>query len=246
MRIINNKIKELISKKYFFNIVYGCFIICFSVFVVLEAIVIPKGEQKVPHNESFINDLDESSVIIEENKYVDNNIQITISYDRYCDSNIYIADVKLSNYKYFRTAFSKDIFGKNIERETSVTAKENNAIFAVNGDYYGFRDFGFVVRNGVVYRKNARPTGRDDIMIFYTDGTVKFAHERTTTMESEIIQSKKEGKDIYQMLTFGPVLIDNKDNESTSENEDTIVNPRTAFGIYSPLHYVFVCVDGRK
>ena len=40
--------------------------------------------------------------------------------------------------------------------KTSVTAAENNAILAVNGDYYGANSSGYVIRNGVVYRDSIR------------------------------------------------------------------------------------------
>lgn len=64
----------------------------------------------------------------------------------------YVADVTLSDATTLRSAFAKDQFGENITELTSEIAADNDAIFAINGDYYGFRDTGIVIRNGVVFR----------------------------------------------------------------------------------------------
>ena len=56
-------------------------------------------------------------------------------------------------------ALAKDQFGENITELTSEIAADNDAIFAVNGDYYGFRDTGIVIRNGVAYRDEGARQG---------------------------------------------------------------------------------------
>ena len=68
----------------------------------------------------------------------------TVTYD--------VADVVLGDATRLRSAFAQNRFGANIVESTSDTAADNNAIFAVNGDYYGFRETGIVIRNGVVFR----------------------------------------------------------------------------------------------
>ncbi|GHU45670.1 hypothetical protein FACS1894120_0950 [Clostridia bacterium] len=71
-------------------------------------------------------------------KYKDKNISIKIEKIRKYETDIYVADVKLSSLKYLKTAFAKDTYGRNVTAATSVIANKNDAIFAVNGDYYGF------------------------------------------------------------------------------------------------------------
>ena len=68
----------------------------------------------------------------------------------------YVADVVLSDATVLRSAFANNQFGTNIVEDTSTIAAENDAVLAINGDYYGFRDSGIVIRNGVVYR-DSRP-----------------------------------------------------------------------------------------
>ncbi|MBC6498549.1 phosphodiester glycosidase family protein [Weissella confusa] len=53
---------------------------------------------------------------------------------------------------YVATALANNTYGRNYTEKTSSMASEHNAIFAINGDYYGFRDTGYVVRNGTLYR----------------------------------------------------------------------------------------------
>lgn len=63
-----------------------------------------------------------------------------------------MADIQLSDVSYLKTAFANNIFGRNVTQTTSEMAEANNAIFDINGDYYGFRDTGLIIRNGVLYK----------------------------------------------------------------------------------------------
>lgn len=64
----------------------------------------------------------------------------------------YTAEVKLGSASILRSAFANNQFGLNIVQNPSEMAAAHNAIWAINGDYYGFRETGIVIRNGVVYR----------------------------------------------------------------------------------------------
>ena len=60
----------------------------------------------------------------------------------------YVADVTTPDASFLRTAFAEDTFGTNIVADPSVIAAQVGATLAINGDYYGFRDEGIVIRNG--------------------------------------------------------------------------------------------------
>ena len=47
-------------------------------------------------------------------------------------------------------------YGKNVTEKTSAIAIANNAVLAINGDYYGAQESGYVLRNGVIYRNKAK------------------------------------------------------------------------------------------
>ena len=84
--------------------------------------------------------------------YEDDNIKINLSTQNYNDTIVYVADVKLSSADYLKTALAQNLYGRNVTAKTSEIAEENSAILAVNGDYYGAQERGYVIKNGVLYR----------------------------------------------------------------------------------------------
>lgn len=158
----------------------------------------------------------------------------------------YVADVVLTNATTLRSAFAEDSFGENITETTSAMAAANEAIFAINGDYYGFRDTGIVIRNGVVYRDEGVRQG----LAFYTDGTVSVYDETTTTADELVANG------VWNTLSFGPALLEDGEIVEGIEEVEVDTNfgnhsiqgeqPRTAVGVIDENHLVFVVVDGRS
>ena len=64
----------------------------------------------------------------------------------------FVADLRLSSGTALRSAFADDTFGANIIALPSVIASDAGASWAINGDDFGFRDSGIVLRNGVAFR----------------------------------------------------------------------------------------------
>lgn len=242
-----NKLIKLFSKPYVFAIIYTIFIILFTTYIMLDALVLEKNVIEVSQNNFNEEEYKKIEKIFNDNTYQDENISINIKKDNKFDSNIYLIDVKIKDIKYLKSAFAKNKFGKNVGDITSIIARENNAILAINGDYYGFRDYGYVIRNNVMYRDIARKDGKDDCLLIYNDGTFKMIDERKDSLNDEIENAKNENKEIYQCYSFGPRLVE---NGKITENEDDLEikgkNPRTAIGIIKPLHYTIVVCDGRS
>ena len=171
--------------------------------------------------------------------YSDSKSKITVTQYRAYDSNIYVADVEVTDGTSILSAFANNTYGRNITDITSDMAEENNAVLAINGDYYGARQSGYVIRNGVVYR-NQGNNGED--MVISKDGTLSFISESDTTTDS-LIQ-----KQAWQVLSFGPVLVENGQIAVTENDEVGMAmasNPRTAIGTVAKNHYLFVVSDGR-
>ncbi|MBY0013057.1 phosphodiester glycosidase family protein [Paenibacillus typhae] len=158
----------------------------------------------------------------------------------------YVADVVLKDASSLKSAFADNSFGTNITEVTSEIASSNDAIFAINGDYYGFRDDGVIIRNGTVYRDD--PVR--DAMALFGDGTMQ------TYNEEEVSSDELLAQGVTNTLSFGPILI--QDGQITSDFSSVKIdtnfgnrsiqnaNPRTAIGMIAPNHYVFVVVDGRN
>ena len=171
--------------------------------------------------------------------YSDSKSKITVTRYRAYDSNIYVADVEVTDGTSILSAFANNTYGRNITDTTSDMAEENNAVLAINGDYYGARQSGYVIRNGVVYRSQGS-NGED--MVISKDGTLSFISESDTTTDS-LIQ-----KQAWQILSFGPVLVENGQIAVTENDEVGMAmasNPRTAIGTVAKNHYLFVVSDGR-
>ncbi|MFZ2488032.1 MAG: phosphodiester glycosidase family protein [Anaerolineae bacterium] len=179
--------------------------------------------------------------VVTDTSYQDANIQITIEKIRQYNTDIYIADVVVSDVAYLKTALAQNTYGKNIKQTTSAMAAEHQAILAINGDYYGFRNAGFVLRNGVLYRTTAR-TGSSEALVVNADGNFEIITESSTDAQTLYDQGA------LQVFTFGPGLINAGKISVTSSSEvsqSMSSNPRTALGMIAPLHYVFVVSDGR-
>ena len=172
--------------------------------------------------------------------YEDDNIKITLTDYRENDTDIHVADVVLNSSDYLKTAFAQRSYGRNVTEKTSEIADSVNAILAINGDYYGAQESGYVIRNGVIYRDEAQ-RGNEDLVI-YEDGSFEIIQEDEVTAE-ELLE-----KGAQNVLSFGPALVENG-SISVSENEEVgkamASNPRTAIGIIDENHYVFVVADGR-
>lgn len=158
----------------------------------------------------------------------------------------YVADVVLSDATVLRSAFAQDSYGENIVETTSEIATAHHAIFAINGDYYGFRDTGILIRNGVVYRDD----GARDGLAFYRDGSVR-VYDETATSAVDLLADG-----VWNTLSFGPAIVEDGGVVDGIESVEVDTNfgnhsiqgdqPRTAVGVIGDNHLVFVVVDGRS
>ncbi len=166
--------------------------------------------------------------------------KISLKTDRINGTDIHVADVELSSAESLMTAFAEDTYGRNITDATSDIAQENGAVLAINGDYYGSRPNGYVIRNGVLYRDTASE-GSEDLVI-YKDGSYEIINEDEVTAD-ELMK-----KGAWQVFSFGPALVeDGKIAVGAGQEVGRAMhsNPRTAIGIIDENHYVFVVSDGR-
>lgn len=158
----------------------------------------------------------------------------------------YVADVRLTDATVLRSAFAQNSFGENITELTSDIAADHGAVLAVNGDYYGFRDTGIVVRNGVVYRDVPAREG----FALYRDGRALLYDETATDAQTLVDDG------VWNTLSFGPALV--RDGAVVDGIDDVEVDtnvgnhsiqgrqPRTAIGVVDTDHLVLAVVDGRE
>lgn len=158
----------------------------------------------------------------------------------------FVADLSLTAATSLRAAFASDTFGANIIANPSVIARANGAVFALNGDYYGFRDTGIVIRNGTAFRDRGARQG----LAVFRDGTMQLFDE-TATSASALVASG-----VWHTLSFGPGLvadgavihgIDAVEVDTNVGNHSVQgYQPRTGIGMVGPNHFVAVVADGRS
>ena len=244
-------------KKHIWAICFTSALIAFTTFIALETFVLSAAynENATGMNTSLFSDRTEAQsedvqapentapeqtdAVSDENAYKDGNISVTLTeYERY-GTKIYVADVALTSASYLKTAFANDTYGKNVTAKTSVTAEANGAILAINGDYYGAQEKGYVIRNGIVYRSSAKGA---QVLCIYADGTMKVVSDLNCTA-AELVENG-----VWQAFSFGPGLVENGSvsvDETDEVGRAKASNPRTAIGLVDANHFVFVVSDGR-
>lgn len=157
----------------------------------------------------------------------------------------YVADLLLRDVRELKTCFAQDVYGENVYERTSDMADRSKAVFAVNGDCYGWRDDGIIIRNGSLFRDRPARVG----LAIYEDGSMQAYEEEKTTGE-DMAQGQ-----VWHTFSFGPELVRDKkvlDGLGKEENyrvdlkEISHHSPRTAIGKVGENHFVFVVVDGRQ
>ena len=225
-------------KAHWAGILYGILLTGFTVYLVMDTFMIAEVYSVTEETEEANASAGMASV--SETSYEDEAVSIILTEYREEDTTIYVADIQLSSPEYLKTAFAQNSYGKNVTEKTSEIAAEENAILAINGDYYGAQEKGYVLRNGNLYRDEAEE-GQEDLVI-YQDGTFGIISEEEITAAELLEQGAQE------ILSFGPALIQEGEISVTADDEvgkAMASNPRTVIGMIDDLHYVFVVSDGR-
>lgn len=163
-------------------------------------------------------------------------LRIAIRKEQAYDSTYFVADVWVKNIDEFHTAFAKGAYGRGLHEMPLKVAQDNGALFAVSGDYYGAREDGVVVRNGVLYRD----VMSDDFCVLRRDGTMQ-VYQKGSVSALDILNDT-----VWQAWAFGPALVKDGAVCDTSSSKIKVKNPRCAIGYYEPGHYCFIVVDGRQ
>ena len=168
-------------------IVFGLLLTASAAWTLLDTFVLPSNivsmEKAEDDREGKDSDVYYEEPVITDTSYHDNDISIEISQIRKYDTDIYIAEVILEKPYYLKTGLANGVFGRNIVDTTSSIAEENNAIFAINGDYYGFRTSGYVMRRGQVFRDSISELSYTEDLVIYKDGNMEIIDEIYTSME---------------------------------------------------------------
>ena len=237
---------KVLKKPYLYASVLGLLLTSSFTYSMLKTFVLAETISTVSNTGSASNTAAASQAAknaqVTDTSYSDGNISVTLTEKTVEETQVYVADITLSSSDYLKTALAQNSYGTNVIAKTSVTAAENNAILAVNGDYYGANSSGYVIRNGVVYRDSVREDASNGDLAIYKDGSFKIIYEDQVSAD----QLVQDG--VVNLLAFGPSLVENGEisvDTNTEVGQAMSSNPRTAIGIIDENHYIIVVSDGR-
>lgn len=153
---------------------------------------------------------------------------------------IHYATISIRDASQLRTAAALDFTSKAAARASDM-AKRNNAVLAVNGDFYGVRPETYVLRQGTVYRDTV---GENlDVLLIDEAGDfhVLFAGDNPAAQDKTTIH----GKRVINAFAFGPALIVN-DQVVLNKKSSPIMStpdsrsPRMCIVQTGPLQYMVI------
>lgn len=239
-------------KRHFANMVFALILIAYTVYAALDTFVIVRvltpdtlptatvEASTAPTATEPPAEQATTAPISTDTEYHDDQIDIVLTTMRVENTTVYVADVQIADISLLKTALAGNIYARNLTETTSVQAANAGAILAINGDYYGAQERGYVLRNGVLYRASAQ--SGTDALVIGADGNFRIINEGETSADTLV----REGA--WQVLTFGPALINGGQVTVSSSDEvgrAMTSNPRTAIGQISEGHYLLVVSDGR-
>lgn len=133
--------------------------------------------------------------------YDDGTISITIEKDVVGVTNVYFAYVKLTDVSQLRTALAAPYPSKTT-RPVNVMAAEQQAVLAINGDFFSYHNKGVVVRSGQILRQ--QPESTRDTLIIDDSGDFVILTKNTVAEWKDYLEN---GTGCREAFCFGPALI---------------------------------------
>ena len=159
----------------------------------------------------------------------------------------FVCDIQTTDPAALKSAVSYD--ETHSRKATSEIADRENAVLAVNGDGYGFRGTGIVMRNGEIRRTKA--VVGFHLLMADREGQLSVGAHFDKKIDPQMLTAELVGNGVRDIWSFGPALVEN--GAAVSFKGFTAIStrggvraPRTAIGQLAPLHYVVVVVDGRR
>ena len=159
-----------------------------------------------------------------------------------------IAWVEIASPTQLRTAIAGKKVTSNSSALVKSMAEKNNAVVALNGDYYSNdpNKTTFEYRMGEKVR--AKTNQKKDILIIDDQGDFHIVMAQAKKDQQAALDAVAAEYTIVNAFTFGPALV--RDGESLKMNKDYGYNPngrepRAAIGQLDHLSYVMVIAEGR-
>ncbi|MGN0778950.1 MAG: phosphodiester glycosidase family protein [Aristaeellaceae bacterium] len=161
--------------------------------------------------------------------YDDGTIQVRIERDVVGITNVYYAYVTLTDVSQLRTALAAPYPSKTT-RAVNTMASEQQAVLAINGDFFSYHHKGIVVRSGQILRQ--QPEGIRDTLIIDDQGDFVLLTQNTRQEWQDYLEN---GSGCREAFCFGPALI------IDGQAQDFDYRKKVSCGAPTPAQRVVFC-----
>lgn len=185
---------------------------------------------------------------ISEEEYQDPSIHVTTEHQTVRGLPCSIVRIKIEDPSQIRTAMSENSFDKTVYVKATALAKHVNAIAAVNGDFFKYYDFGYVVRQGVKYREAYSTRHARDVLVIDDHGDMYgVGHATEEKMADFMANTLPADRTVINTFTLGPILVENGELYpfETDEFQWRYKMQRVAIVQLGELEYAIVECDGK-
>lgn len=121
------------------------------------------------------------------------------------NSAVSFGEIVTADGSQIRRYIANDTYGSDLQRYASDMARDVNAVIALNGDFYSFRNMGITVYQRRLYRNAGRNL---DTCFVTAGGDLLFSHRGELSSDEET-RRFIEDNDVVFSLSFGPILVEN-------------------------------------
>lgn len=174
--------------------------------------------------------------------YYDETI-LAITWKEIINNNmVTFGEVKVAHGSQLRRALAGNTYGSSVEEYPTNMASNVNAVLAINGDFYNFRDLGITVYQREMYR---HAPSKVDTAYFTADGDMIFS-KRGELMDAEEAKQFIADNNVIFSAAFGPIMVENGEIVTTTQypiGEIDKKYSRAAIGQKGDLHYILMTVN---
>ena len=137
---------------------------------------------------------------ISDTEYKDPTLHVVIEQGRKDNCDYWVARVTIGHASQLRTAAAGGFYNDYTMKATHL-AKRQNAVLAIDGDYYAYYPYGMVVRQGLFYRDKLRQ--ERDVLAIDEDGDFHIF----LVPDKGTVPLEYNGKQLINVFHFGPALV---------------------------------------
>ena len=181
--------------------------------------------------------------------YDDGTLKVKIETEIVQETKVYWVSVEITDPSQLRTATAGARGSKVLAQPTAI-AKRDNAVLAINGDWFASHNSGVVFRHGKQWR-NVPVYSRDTLIVDENGDLHILAFGKSTPKArmQEALESFQQAHQIREAFAFGPGLIIDGVKQEINYREKVSCDAlnkaqRTVFCQTGPMQYLFLVTEG--